>query len=369
MNGNKDYYGILGVSREASEQEIKSAFRKLALKYHPDRNQGDRVAEDKFKEINEAYSVLSDPEKRKMYDLYGTTMGASSSNGFADFGFNMGGFEDVFSEFFGDIFGRSGRTRASRGSDLRYDMEISFEDSIFGVEQKIRFPRSEPCGDCGSTGARDGTALEVCGMCGGKGQVAFQQGFFSVSRTCSRCRGEGRTIKEQCPSCRGSGILQKEKEVKVKVPPGVDTGTRLKLRGEGESGKFGGPAGDLYVIISVKSHPLFERVGNDILCEVPLSYPQAALGIELEIPTLDGKEKLKIPGGTQTGTDFVLRGKGIPILNGYGRGNFIARVIVEVPKRLSKKQKELLREFESESGGVAGPLGKSFFEKVRELFG
>ncbi|RMG57506.1 MAG: molecular chaperone DnaJ [Deltaproteobacteria bacterium] len=371
MKGDKDYYRILGVPRDASLDEIKKAFRKLALKYHPDRNPGDKEAEERFKEINEAYHVLSDPEKRRMYDLYGTTMGSGTSEGFgfSDFGFNVGGFEDIFSEFFGDIFGRSSRSRAQRGADLRYRLEITFEEAARGAQKEIRFPRQETCPDCGGNGARNGTAVETCPVCGGRGQVSYQQGFFSVTRTCSRCRGEGRTIREYCPRCKGSGTVMREKKITVRIPPGVDNETRLKVRGEGEPGKYGGPPGDLYVVISVKPHPLFQREGNNVICEVPITFPQAALGAEIEIPTLEGKEKLKIPAGTQTGTEFVLRGKGFPVLNGYGRGDFVVRVIVEVPKRLTKRQKELLREFENLSKGSQGPLGKSFFEKVRELFG
>ncbi len=367
MNGDKDYYRILGVSREASEEEIKSAFRKLALKYHPDRNPGDTHAEEKFKEVNEAYSVLSDTEKRRMYDLYGTSYGSTSSEGF---GFsNFGGFEDVFSDFFGDIFGRGTRSHAIRGNDLRYNLEISFEEAVFGTEKEISFVKNDSCGECGGTGAKDGSALETCSMCGGRGQVAFQQGFFSVSRTCSRCKGQGRVIKEHCGSCRGTGLTRRECKIKVKVPAGVDKGNRLKLQGEGEPGRQGGVPGDLYVLISVKRHPLFERVGHNILCRVPLSFPQAVLGGEIEVPTLEGKETLKVPPGTQPGTEFVLRRKGVPVLNGFGRGDFIVQTIVEVPKKVSKKQRELLREYEEASGGETGPQGKSFFEKVREIFG
>ena len=369
MNGDKDYYRILEVSRDASESEIKSAFRKLALKYHPDRNADDRNAEEKFKEVNEAYSVLSDPEKKRMYDLYGTSYGSSSSEGFGFSNFGGGGFEDIFSDFFGDIFGRTSRSRAARGADLRYNLEISFEEAVFGAEKSIEFNRKVSCSDCSGTGAKDGDALETCSTCGGRGQVAYQQGFFSVSRTCARCKGGGKVINDYCRTCRGSGFVKKDGKVKVKIPAGIDQGNRLKLIGEGEPGKFEGPHGDLYVVVSIGTHPLFERVGNNILCEVPLSFPQAALGTEIEVPTLDRKENLKIPPGTQSGTEFLLRKKGVPVLNGFGRGDFIVRVLIEVPKRMSKREKELLQEYEEVSGGVTGPQGKSFFEKMREIFG
>ncbi|NIO17132.1 MAG: molecular chaperone DnaJ [Deltaproteobacteria bacterium] len=371
MKKGKDFYSILGVSRDASEEDLKSAFRKLALKYHPDRNPDDRGAEEKFKEINEAYSVLSDPEKRRMYDLYGTSMGSASSEGFgfSDFGFHMGGFEDIFSEFFGDVFGRGTKTRAQKGADLRYNLEIDFGDAVSGADKFITYPTHQACRDCGGTGAREGTSIDVCPDCNGNGQVSYQQGFFSVTRTCARCKGQGRTVRELCPKCRGTASVRKDKKVSVRVPAGVDNGTRLKLRGEGEPGRHGGPPGDLYVMISVKPHPLFERVGNNVICAIPLSFPQAALGCEIEAPTLEGKEKLKIPPGTQAGTEFILKRKGVPVLNGFGRGDFIVRIIVEVPKKLTKDQKELLREFEEISGGQTGPLGKSFFEKVKEIFG
>ncbi len=371
MKKGKDFYSILGVSRDASEEDLKSAFRKLALKYHPDRNPDDKSAEEKFKEINEAYSVLSDPEKRRMYDLYGTSMGSASSEGFgfSDFGFHMGGFEDIFSEFFGDVFGRGAKTRAQKGADLRYNLEIDFKDAVSGADKFITYPTHQTCTDCSGTGAKEGTAIDVCPDCNGNGQVSYQQGFFSVTRTCGRCKGQGRTVRELCPNCRGTGSVRKDKKVSVRVPAGVDNGTRLKLRGEGEPGKHGGPPGDLYVMISVKPHPLFERVGNNVICGIPLSFPQAALGCEIEAPTLEGKEKLKVPPGTQAGTEFILKRKGVPVLNGFGRGDFIVRIIIEVPKKLTKDQKELLREFEEISGGQTGPLGKSFLEKVKEIFG
>ncbi len=357
------------MSRDASESEIKSAFRKLALKHHPDHNPDDRNAEEKFKEVNEAYSVLSDPEKKRMYDLYGTAYGSSSSEGFGFSNFGGGGVEDIFSDFFGDIFGRTSRSRAARGADLRYNLEISFEEAVFGAEKSIEFKRKVSCSDCSGTGAKDGDALETCSTCGGRGQVAYQQGFFSVSRTCARCKGGGKVINDYCRTCRGSGFVKKDGKVKVKIPAGIDQGNRLKLIGEGEPGKFDGPHGDLYVVVSIGAHPLFERMGNNILCEVPLSFPQAALGTEIEVPTLDRKENLKIPPGTQSGTEFLLRKKGVPVLNGFGRGDFIVRILIEVPKRMSKREKELLQEYEEVSGGVTGPQGKSFFEKVREIFG
>lgn len=364
-----DYYKILGVSRDATDEEIKKAYRKLALKYHPDRNQGSKEAEEKFKEICEAYEVVSDPQKRKNYDLFGHRGGAEGFGGFGDWSFSTGGFGDVFEDIFSDFFGVGGRrrTRAERGADLRYNLEISFEEAVFGVEKKIRVPRWEHCDNCGGTGARPGTGLGVCPTCNGAGQIRFQQGFFSVSRTCSHCQGEGRFIKEPCPGCHGRKKVDKERALSVWIPAGVETGTRLKLSGEGEAGSHGGPPGDLYVVLTVKEHPLFKREGNDILCEIPISFVQAALGAEVEIPTLNGKTFIRIPPGTQSGKVFKLKGKGVHNLRGYGVGDQMVKVHVKIPTKLNARQRELLGEFAKASGEEVKESG--IFEKVKDIFG
>ncbi len=364
----RDYYEVLGVPRGGNGDEIKKAFRQMALQYHPDRNPGDKDAEERFKEINEAYSVLSDPQKREQYDTYGHAGPAGQGfGGFSDFGF--GGVEDLLNDFFGmgTIFG--GRERARRGADLRYNMEIAFDEAAFGTEKEFTVPRMSACPECGGSGARKGTKPERCGACNGRGQVTVQQGFFSMTRTCGRCRGTGRVIKEHCPQCSGSGAVRENRKLKVRIPPGVDNGTRLKLRGEGEAGAAGGPPGDLYVVVAVREHPLFVRDGADLLCEVPVSFAQAALGAEIEVPTLSGKKKLSVPPGTQSGHDFVLKNEGVAVLNSHRRGNLVVRVIIEVPRKLTKKQRELLSEFQLASAEPPGPMSRTFFEKVRELFG
>ncbi len=365
----KDYYKILGVDPSASQEEIKKAYRKLVLKYHPDRNPGDKEAEERFKEINEAYEVLGDPEKRAQYDSMRSGFGGRFGEDFAqDLGFDSFSdfFKDIFDEFFG--FGRrASRPHPEAGADLRYELEITFEEAARGTERVIRIPKLSPCPSCGGTGAKGGR-LHVCPTCGGRGTISYREGFFSIRRTCHSCGGTGRVIREYCPRCGGSGTVRVEKSISVKIPPGVDSGTRLKIAGEGEPGRNGGPPGDLYIEIRLKKHPIFERVGDDVICEVPISFVQACLGDEIEVPTLDGKVKIKIPPGTQPGDTFRIKGKGFPHLNGYGSGDQVVKVNIEIPKKLSKRQKELLLEFEKISGD-SYPRRKRFFEKLRDLFG
>jgi len=365
----RDYYEILGVSKDASDDEIRKAYRKLAHKYHPDKTGGDKEAEEKFKEIGEAYAVLSDPQKRAQYDRFG-----HAEPGFQDFeGFtrtsSFGGFEDMFGDVFQDFFGRPsrGRTAARTGADLRFDLEISLREAATGTEKNIRLQRAETCQQCQGTGAKSGTGRTPCPQCNGRGQIHRAQGFFSISQTCPRCRGEGSIVKEPCTACGGAGRVKGRRELRVKIPPGVDTGHRLKVRGEGEAGVLGGDRGDLYVVVHVKEHPFFERAGNDLLCEVPISFVQATLGDRIEVPTLDGKVSLKVPAGTQTHKMFRLRGKGMPNVHGYGRGDQLVRVIVETPTRLNEQQKSLLRQFAEVSGDDVHPLKRSFFEKLKDL--
>jgi molecular chaperone DnaJ len=315
-----DYYNILGVSRDASETDIKKAFRKLALKYHPDRNPGDKGSEEKFKKINEAYTCLSDSEKKANYDVYGTAEGAGNGGfGFGDFASNFG---DIFGDIFGDFFGASTqrRTRPRKGQDLRYDLDIKLDETVFGTEKKISIPRMETCSSCQGSGSEPGKEPVVCKTCQGTGQTRLQQGFFTISRTCGRCRGEGKIITDPCKKCKGQGKLQREREVSLKIPVGVDTGIRLRVTGEGEAGQYGGPPGDLYVFIHVQPHPFFKRKDNDLLCEVPISFVKAALGGEINVPTIEGHASIKIPAGTPSGRVFHLKGKGVPRLGGYGKG-------------------------------------------------
>jgi molecular chaperone DnaJ len=341
---HRDYYEVLGVARGASEQEIKSAYRKLALKYHPDRNPGDRAAEESFKEAAEAYSVLGDPEKRRRYDAYGHA-GLGGASGFdptifADFGDILG---DLFG--FGDVFGRRSRTGPRRGSDMRYNLELSFEEAVFGTETHILVPRPETCATCSGSGVAPGTRPSTCSSCGGAGQVTFQQGFFSVARTCGRCRGTGRIISSPCKDCRGEGHVMVERKLQLKIPPGVDTGSQLRVTGEGEPGALGGPPGDLYVVVRVQEHAFFKRDGSSLYCEVPLSITQAALGATLEIPTPDGGHtKLHIPEGTQTGAVLRVRGQGVPHLGSRGRGDLHVGVRVVVPTKLNAEQRRLLEQ-------------------------
>ena len=370
MNGKGDYYEMLNVNRNASDDEIKKAYRKLALKYHPDRNPGDKQAEEKFKQVSEAYQILSDSNKRAQYDQFGHAAfgdGGPFAGGF-DF---TAGFEDIFGDVFGEFFGgATGRRRGrSRGDDLRYNLTLSFEEAVSGAEKKIKIPRQGTCESCNGNGARPGTAPQTCPTCRGRGQVSFQQGFFSVSRTCNQCHGQGTVIKDPCGACGGSGRVRKMHTLNVKIPAGVDTGSRLKLRAEGEAAPAGGMPGDLYVVIQAEPHPIFVRDNLDILCDIPVTFVQAALGAEIDVPTLAGKVKVKVPPGTQSGKVFRLKGKGIQDVQGYHQGNQHVRIIVETPTHLTTRQKELLKEFAALGGEDINPLSKGFFEKVKELFG
>lgn len=370
----RDYYEVLGVSRDASKEEIKKAYRKLARKYHPDANPNDKQAAEKFKEINEAYHVLMDDEKRAAYDRFGHAAtdgqgGFEDFGGFSGFGTDFGGLGDIFDMFFG---GGRRRTGPQRGADIRVDIELSLEEAAFGLERDIKVPRTEDCGTCGGSGAAPGTKPRPCMQCGGTGQVQFAQntpfGRVVQSRTCDRCRGKGTIIEKPCPTCHGTGQVRRTRTIHIKIPAGVDNGSRLRVPGEGEAGTRGGPRGDLYVYIRVKPHKFFKREGNDIICEIPISFVQAALGDELEVPTLEGKVGLKIPEGTQTGTVFRLRGKGIPDINGYGRGDQHVRVRVVTPTKLNEQQRELLREFGRSMGEEPKEAEKGFFEKMRDAF-
>jgi molecular chaperone DnaJ len=366
----KDYYDILGVGRDASPDEMKRAFRKLAMQCHPDRHAGDKECEEKFKELNEAYSCLSDPEKRAHYDRFGTAEGVGA--GFGGFGGFEGGFGDIFEDVFGDFFGAfTGRAarRRSRGVDLRYDLDITLEEAAFGTEKVINIMRWEECSSCAATGSRS-KKPSACPDCRGAGQVRFQQGFFSVSRTCSRCRGEGRMIADPCPSCKGRGKAQKPREVSVRIPAGVDSVSRLKMSGEGEPGANGGPHGDLYIVIEVKPHEVFHREGLEVYSGLALTFPQAVLGAEVEVRTLDGPHKLKVPPATQPGTSLRIKGKGIPGLGRKARGDHIAVVKLEVPRKISQKQRELIEELagiseEDGSGGIKDKI-KGIFAGTHE---
>ncbi|MEK6590992.1 MAG: molecular chaperone DnaJ [Nitrospinota bacterium] len=360
----RDYYEILGVQKNASENDLKKAYRKLAMQYHPDRNPDNKGSEEKFKEAAEAYEVLRDPEKRNLYDTYGHE--GLKSTGFTGFR----GFEDIFTSFgdiFEDFFGfgtrKRERTYAQAGADLRYDLEISFMDAVKGKETEIEIEKYENCVNCNGSGAAPGTEPTICPLCRGSGQVTRSQGFFHISTTCHHCHGEGRVIKDPCKECRGTGSIKRKRGLSVKIPPGVDTGSTLRLKGEGEEGKRGGPHGDLYVVLRIKEHEFFQRDGYDIVCQVPISFSQAALGAEIEVPTLNGTEKLTIPRGTQTGKILKLEGAGIPHVRGYGRGNQIIQVVVKTPTKLTKRQEELLKELSEISGEEVRHKEKGFFRR------
>lgn len=370
----RDYYEILEVSRTASEQEIKTAYRKLAVKFHPDKNPDDPHAEEKFKECAEAYSVLSDAQKRAAYDRFGHAAAGAGAGG-QGFGFDPNGFsniEDIFDLFgFGDMFGgqRGGRGRSNvqRGADLRYDLEIALEDAAAGKDEKLRIPRLETCDECDGKGAEKGTSAETCITCQGSGQTRYQQGFFSVMRTCPNCAGKGQIIKNPCKKCRGAGRVEKEKTLDIKIPAGVETGSRLRVTGEGESGVNGGPAGDLFVVIHVAEHDTFERQGANLYSAVPVTFSQAALGAEISVKTLDGEETLKIPAGTQTGTVFRIKNQGMPVLGGRGKGDLFVAATVITPKTLTKEQRKLLEQL-AEIEDVEFQ-DQSFIDKVRNIFG
>ncbi len=367
----RDYYEVLGVNRDASEEEIKKAYRKLAMKWHPDRNPDNPKAEEHFKEAKEAYEILTDGSKRSAYDQFGhagvdPTMAAGAGAGFS------GSFADAFGDIFSDIFG-GGRTRSGvyRGADLRYNLDISLEDAARGSETRIRIPAMEECATCHGSGAKPGTSPTTCSTCHGHGQVRMQQGFFSIQQTCPRCHGSGKIVVSPCATCGGAGRVKQHKTLSVKIPAGVDEGDRIRLSGEGEAGMNGGPPGDLYVVIHLKPHPVFKRDHNDLHCEMPISFTTAALGGDIEIPTLDGYAKVKVPTGTQTGQMFRLRGKGIKGVRSSGHGDLICHVAVETPVNLTPRQKELLAELEAinqKDAGRHNPRARSWMEKVKEFF-
>jgi molecular chaperone DnaJ len=367
----RDYYEVLGVSRDADEAALKSAYRKLAHQYHPDKNSGDKAAEEKFKELTEAYAVLSDGEKRARYDRFGHGAGGVPFEDAFGFG-GASSINDIFGDIFGEMFGgsrRGGRGARARGSDLRYDLQISFEEAAFGTVARLKIPRPKRCDACQGSGAKPGTSPRTCPTCGGSGEIRLTQGFFSIARTCHHCNGSGRVIADKCASCGGAGSKREEAAVEVKIPAGVDTGTRMKLTGEGEPAPTpGGAPGDLFVVLTVRDHPIFRREDTEVLCDLPITFPQAALGTTLDVPTLDGTAKLKIPAGTQSGKVFRIKGKGIPSLQGGGRGDQHVRVYVEVPTQLSKEQRELLERFGALAGGKDSlPQSRSFWEKVGDL--
>jgi molecular chaperone DnaJ len=344
---DKDYYRILGVARDASEDEIKKSYRKVAMQFHPDRNPGNKEAEEKFKVASEAYEVLRDPEKREIYDRYGTEgLKGTGFTGFRGFDDIFSAFGDIFEDFFGFGTTRGRRARVRQGADLRYDLKISFYDAAFGKETDIEIPRNVVCEICNGTGAKPGTYPTHCPNCKGTGQVTRSQGFFTISTTCGQCQGEGKIILHPCKECRGQGKVRRTKKLQIKIPPGVDNGSKLRIRGEGEPGERGGPPGDLFVFLYVEAHDFFSREGDDIICQIPISFPQAALGTEIEVPTLDGKKNLAIPKGTEGGDILRIKGEGFPRIRGYGRGDEIVQIIVKTPNNLSKRQEELLREFE-----------------------
>ncbi len=373
MNNKRDYYEVLGIDRRASDQEIKSAYRKLAMQHHPDRNpENKEEAEERFKEITEAYGVLADSQKRAAYNQFGHA-GVSSTGGWSpDFSSTIfSDFEDLFGDFFGfGGFGRGAhqRRRASRGADLRYDLEISLEEAARGLETKIKIPRSETCSDCHGTGAKKGSEPVTCPACGGRGQIRHQQGFFTVSRTCSQCRGMGQVMREACPSCRGKGQVQQEKVLGLKIPAGVEEGTRLRVSGEGEAGSMGGPHGDLYVVLRVREHPYFDRQGNDLYYTIPISIAQATLGAEVKVPTFRGQERLRIPEGTQNGTVFRLRGSGMPSVDGRRQGDLYVSVYVVTPTGLSREQRRMFEMLNPAVRVENRPLERRASERVKDVF-
>ena len=369
-----DYYELLGVSKTASDGELKTAYRKLAMQYHPDRNPNNPEAEAKFKECSEAYSVLNDAEKRAAYDRYGHAAfsGGGGGNPFQGGGFgNAQDIGDIFGDLFGEMFNMGGQKKASRvqrGRDLRFDMSLEFTEAVFGVEREITIRRAETCVDCKGSGAARGKAAATCPQCKGAGQMRFQQGFFSVARTCPQCGGTGTVITDPCRTCAGQTIAEQEHKLLVKVPAGVEQDTRIRYQGEGESGRYGGPAGDLYVVLSVKKHKFFERDGDDLHCVIPISFPQAALGAELEVETLEGVETIKVPEGVQRGKEFRLRGRGVPNLNERGKGDLIVEVRVSTPTRLTKTQRELMKQLSETMVVENEPHSRGLFDKMKDIF-
>ena len=370
----RDYYEVLGVSRSATDQELKTSYRRLAHQYHPDKNQSDPAAEEKFKEAAEAYAVLSSSEQRQRYDRFGHA-GVSSGAASGAWGApGFGGIEDILGDLFGfgDVFGAGGRpgsrrSASQRGADLRYDLEITLEQAAVGMTAQLRIPKLETCDTCKGVGAAAGTKPETCRTCQGAGQVRFQQGFFSVSRTCSSCRGTGQVISSPCEACRGAGRVENEKSIEVRIPAGVETGSRLRLQGEGESGAYGGPPGDLYVVIHVAEHDQFERQGNNLYSSIPITFAQAALGAEVNVNTLNGDQSLKVPAGTQTGTVFRVRGQGMPVLGGRGKGDLFVSVSVMTPTSLTREQRKLLEQLAKiETKDLED---KKLVDKVRDIFG
>lgn len=370
----RDYYEVLSVQRTASEQEIKSAYRKLAMQYHPDRNPGNPEAEEKFKECTEAYSVLIDSEKRARYDQFGHAGVSNGAGGFSGFDpANFGDFSDIFgdivSDFFGVNTGRRGGSRVQRGGDARADLNLTFEEAAFGKKTEIKVRRYETCEQCKGSGSAPGKGPTTCSTCGGHGQVRYQQGFFSIARTCPTCQGSGRVVSDPCTKCKGETRVMRERTVPVSVPAGVEDGTRIRYQEQGDFGASGGTAGDLYIVLHVKPHAFFEREGKDLFCSVPISFSQAALGAEITIPTLEGEHKLKIAEGTQSGTVFRVKGKGVPSIKGGGKGDLHVQVRVQTPAKLTKKQRELLEELGGASSIENKPEPRGLFEKVKEIFG
>ena len=372
----RDYYEILGVAKDVNDEDLKKAYRRLAMKFHPDRNPDNKEAEEKFKEGNEAYEMLSNPDKRAAYDRHGHA-GVDPSMGAGGFGGGQrggGNYSDIF-EAFGDIFGGGqrgggGASRQRGGADLQYTLELTLEEAVKGVKKQVRFTTAAACEVCDGSGSKKGSSMTTCRTCGGAGQVRMQQGFFTVQQTCPTCRGRGQMIKDPCSSCNGEGRTNKQKTLEVTIPAGVDTGDKVRLAGEGEAGANGAPAGNLFVQVVVKDHAIFKRDGGDLYCEVPISFPDAALGCELEVPTLEGKVKLKIPEGSQTGKVFRLRGKGVKPVRAYDVGDMLCRVVVETPVHLNSKQKELLRDFQASLDGndKQSPNKKTFFDGLKDLF-
>jgi molecular chaperone DnaJ len=368
-----DYYEVLRIERTATDGEIKTAYRKLAMEFHPDRNPNNPEAEEKFKVCSEAYSVLSDADKRAAYDRYGHAGVGGAGNPFAGGGspFQQGDLGDIFGDLFGEMFNMGGQRRVSRqqrGRDLKFDMRLEFEEAVFGIERDITIRRAETCDDCNGMGSESGKAPETCQQCGGRGQIRTQQGFFSVARTCPVCSGTGSVVRNPCKTCKGDCRVTREHSILVKVPAGVESDTRIRYTGEGDSGRFGGPSGDLYVVLDVKAHKFFERDGDDLHCVIPVSFPQASLGAEIEIETLDGPETIKVPEGTQSGKEVRLRSKGVPHLNSHGKGDLIVEIRVQTPAKMSKQQKDLMKQLAETMTVENTPRSRGILDKMKDIF-